>query len=79
MEEENAAEEAQAIDGQDQTITITGLSLEDAAQIILQEQDTPGHYQILTQDVPDLPVSEGQACVTVVQDVGDNSIGGENS
>lgn len=80
MEDEAPAEESVGLDldnkdHEDRTITITGLSLEDAAKIILQEQETPGHYQILTQDIPDVPESDGQACVTVVQEVTNDDMG----
>lgn len=80
MEDEVPAEESVGLDldNKDRTITITGLSLEDAAKIILQEQETPGHYQILTQDMPDVPVSDGQACVTVVQEGTDDDMGGNS-
>ena len=78
MEDESSTEDTVGLDldNKDQTITITGLSLEDAAKIILREQDTPGHYQILTQDIPDIPTSDDQACVTVVQEVTDDNMGG---
>lgn len=77
MEDETSTEDTVGLDldNKDQTITITGLSLEDAAKIILREQDNPGHYQILTQDIPDIPTSDDQACVTVVQEVTDDNMG----